>query len=110
MESDRILVTPDEILSKAPLAMRLLSALSFCAGVRGQELAPIENKLILVERQLINGTIRQLLEALRGVEESLVAGVIVRHMIRGLIDVDLSRDSFGRHTRWHLTGALSDEC
>lgn len=109
LESNRILVTSDEVLSKAPEAMRLLSSLSFCAGIRGNELAALENKLILVERQMIRGTVKQLLVALSGVEESLVAGVVVRHMIRGVIDVDLSRDSFGRQTRWHLSGAFPRE-
>lgn len=107
--SNRIFVSPLEIISKAPEAMRLFSALSFCAGVRGQELAPIENKLILIERQMIRGTVKQLLKALSGVDESLVIGVIVRHMIHCIIDVDLTRDTFGRQTRWHLSGAYPDE-
>ncbi|WP_410952986.1 hypothetical protein [Pseudomonas sp. S1(2024)] len=109
IESDSIIVTPDEIISKAPEAMRIFGALSFCAGVRDQELAQIENRLILVERQMISGTIRQLLEAFEGIEESLVAGVIVRHMIRNLIDVDFTRDFFGRQTRWHLSGGPPSE-
>lgn len=106
---NRLLVNPAEIKSRSVLAVHCLSALAFCAAIRGREFASIENQLILAERSIGAGIVKQLLNALPGEEESVVAGVIVRHIIRGLITADLRDRAFGRQTRWQLPGDHHDQ-
>jgi len=90
-----------QILAQGPLAIKAMKALAFAAAIRGFDYAAASNVVRTIEVSLEAGDIQAVLKHAPLIAPPIICGVLVRHFIAGLIDIDLvSKASFGLYTPW----------
>lgn len=85
-----------------PYAMRWFKALAFAAALRDLALDPVRLALATHLHSERSGTIRHVVEAMNGFEETVVIGMLVRLAIEGHVTLDLTGAGLCYATEWHL--------
>lgn len=93
-----------ELKPKVKLAMRWLKAISFASAIRDQECLASQTSLALALREVKSGNVQLLLNILSGHEVNLVLGLLVRLSIQGVVNLNLTNNTFGLQTRWEYCG------
>jgi hypothetical protein len=78
-----------------------MKALAYAAAIRRLDCTAASNAIRAREVSLEAGDVQTLLEYSPLIAPSIICGVLVRHFIAGLVEIDLvSKSSFGRYTPW----------
>lgn len=89
-----------ELSPYTQIACRWLKAIAFAAAIRGQSQTPTLIALIGRLRDRSDGVVGELLADLVDYDEPVVMGLLVRYAIQGHISLNLTKEPFGRFTRW----------
>lgn len=84
------------------VAMRWKKALGFAAILRGQEQNSCRIALATYFQERQSGYVRNILSELKGFDQAVVLGMLVRLAIGGIIHLDLERQTFGLTTPWRI--------
>lgn len=101
-DRENIIIIPrQQVELHASLAISLMKVLSFGAAIREGKYTAAANAVRAVEVSLEKGDVQALFDNTPLLSNSVVCGVLARHWIEGLIEMDFScRSTFGRHTQW----------
>ncbi|MGN7738538.1 hypothetical protein ACTJKT_00870 [Pseudomonas sp. 22526] len=100
-ESNTTYVPCKQIRAQGPLAIKVMKALAFAAAIREFDYAAASNVVRTIEVSLEAGDVQAVLTHAPLIAPPVICGVLVRHFIAGLIDIDLvSKASFGLYTPW----------
>ena len=81
-------------------AVRWLKPIAYAATIRDQAHASCRDALLAIASSDRKGTVRSVLHALPHFDPSVVLGLLARLAIRGPLQLDLTRRSFGYTTSW----------
>lgn len=100
-EGCTIRISRRQLLSKAPLAIKAMKAMAYAAAIRGSACTAASNAVRAIEVSLGAGDVQAVLRNAPLIAPPIICGVLVRHFIAGLIEIDLTKESsFGRYTQW----------
>ena len=89
-----------ELAPHCQTAVHWLKAIGQAATLRDQTHEPCRDAILAVTKSNHKGTVRSVLTALPQFDPSVVLGLLVRLAIRGPLQLDLTRRSFGYTTTW----------
>lgn len=90
----------DELAPHAFVATRWLKAIAYAAAIRDQEHAHVRTALAATFHSRAQGTLRDVLDVVEGLDPPVVIGMLVRTAILGAVELDLSARPLCMHTSW----------